>query len=49
MLWLFVLLIAIIAILPLSDNSSSKDINFYKNGMVISHEKSNNNDTYKNL
>jgi hypothetical protein len=49
MLWLFVLLIAIVATLPLSGNSSSKDINFYKNGMAIYHEKSKNNDTFKNL
>lgn len=47
MLWLFVLLIALIATLPLSDNSSSRDINFYKNGMIIYHKNSHEKDKYE--
>ena len=46
MLWLLVLFIVVVVTLPFSDNSSSEDINFYKNGMLIYHKNSENNDKY---
>lgn len=40
MLWLIALVIAVIAILPLSNASSAKDIDFYRNGTIVHYKNS---------